>query len=517
VRGNPGFINLSRTPGRGDDSHPGLARTVVSGAGLTTSGFVLSRVLTLAIYLVLARLAAPEVFGVFAAGSILLGAGSTFVESGMLAAMIQRRDRLEEAADTAFVATAAGGFALTLLALAAAPLVGLVFSSRQIGLVAAAMSGILLLGAGTVVPDALLQRRFSFLRRVLVDPLGVLAFGVTSVATLAAGMGVWGLVAASYASQLAQVVAAWKASGFRPHPRQASFGMWRELASYGRHVLAATSIDHAALAANTLLLGRFVSTSLLGQYRYATRFGIIPQEFAINAASYVLLPAFARISHDRVRFELAVRRSLRLMVAGVVPVSLLLLPLGLPLVVLLLGERWHPAGEVLMVLCLASAPRAFGSISAESLKAAGRPDILPQLHLLAAVASIGLMAAFLPLGLVGVAAGATLGSVLGDCVAFVRFTQVLRFDLRALGGALWPPYVAGAIMVGVLFALDRGFVHAERHGVAGGLALLTAEALAGLAVYLVSLLTLSRDVAAELAGRSPFPFSRAAGARAHSG
>jgi PST family polysaccharide transporter len=471
---------------------------VLGGVGLTTAGLLISRLLTVASYLVLARLAAPEVFGLFAAGSIALGTGSIFVDSGMLAALIQRRDRLEEATQTAFVTTVAGGLALTLVALAVSPLVGLLFSSHQIGLVAAAMSGMLLLGAGTVVPNALLQRRFSFLRRVLIDPLGVVAFGVTGIAAFACGLGVWSLVLASYASELIQLVAVWKASGFRPNPRRASFGMWRELARYGRHILAGTFIDHLGLAINTFLLGRFVSTSALGEYRYATRFAILPQELAINAGSYVLLPAFARISHERERFEHAAQRSLRVLLAGVVPISLLLVPLGRPLVVLLLGERWRAAGVALMVLCLASAPGAAGSVAAETLKAAGRPDILPPLHLLQAVLSITLMLAFLPFGLTGIAAGIALGSILGNSCSVVRAVRVQRFDLRAVGSAIWPPYLAGAVMVAVLFPLERLWIHAEQHGVAAGLGLLVLEGLLGGAVYLACLLPASPPTAQEI-------------------
>ena len=526
--GNPERINSSGTDGqdgRGDhppaelergDPRAGLAHVVVGGTGLTTAGFVLSRVLTLGTYLVLARLASPSVFGDFAAATILLGAGSVFVESGMLAALIHRRDRIEEATHTAFLATAGGGIALSLIALAASPLVGLMFSSREIELVAAAMSGTLFLGALTVVPDALLQRRFSFLRRVIVDPLGVAAFGVTSIAALAAGIGVWGLVLATYASLVTQVVAAWKTSRFRPKLRSGSFRMWRELAGYGRFVLAGTTIDHAAIAANTLALGRFLSTSALGQYRYAARFGVLPQELSVNAASYVLLPAFARISDDHARFERAVERALRLLLAVIVPVSLLLIPLGLPLVVLLLGEQWRPAGSALAALSVASAPAAAGSVVASVLKAGGRPDALPRLHLVEAVVSIGLMLALLPFGLTAVALGFALGLAVGNVYAVVRTCRILGFDVRRIVRVAWAPYLAAATMIAVVLPLERLVVHAEDHTFVAGVLLLALEALVGLGVYVVYLVVVAPATAQEIARTAravPWPSRRRAAAR----
>ena len=137
----------------------GLTRTVVRGAGIAGLGFASTLALNFGFYLVLARLATPDDFGVLAAGSLFVGLGMVFAESGMLAAVIQRRDRVEEAANTAFVSTVLGGVALTLLALALAPLIGVVFDSHRIGEVAAALSGWLFLNLAAVVPNALLQRR----------------------------------------------------------------------------------------------------------------------------------------------------------------------------------------------------------------------------------------------------------------------------------------------------------------------------------------------------------------------
>src|SRR5918996_149876 len=92
-----------------------LTGTVIRGVGLAGAGYVLTQVLTLVAYLVLARLATPEDFGQFAAATILVSVGLLFTESGMMAALIHRRDRIDEAASTATVATFAAGLGFALL------------------------------------------------------------------------------------------------------------------------------------------------------------------------------------------------------------------------------------------------------------------------------------------------------------------------------------------------------------------------------------------------------------------
>jgi O-antigen/teichoic acid export membrane protein len=129
-----------------------LKRTVVRGVTVATVGVFLKQALTLVVYIALARLAPPTTFGTFAAASVLVWFGALFVESGMAAALIHREDRIDEAANTAFVSTLAGGLAISGLCAALAPVVGLYFGSHQITILAAAVAALHLLNSAAVVP-----------------------------------------------------------------------------------------------------------------------------------------------------------------------------------------------------------------------------------------------------------------------------------------------------------------------------------------------------------------------------
>ena len=471
---------------------------VVRGAGLAGAGFALAQVLTLSFYLVLARLATPDDFGVFAAGSILVGIGTLFAEAGLMSALIQRRDRIEEAASTAVAATLVGGLALSLLALALAPLVGLYFERTGVTQVAAAMSGWLLLQAATVVPDALMQRRFSFIRRLAVEPAGVVTFGITAVVACSHGLGVWGLVLGTYALGVTQVALAWGLVGWRPSARLVSYEMWRELLAFGRHVMSSEFIRRVAAELDAALVGRFIGTAPLGQYRYARRFAIQPLAGVVNIASYVLLPALAQLSGERERFRPAFLRALRWTSTIALPTSFAFLPLGEPVAVLLLGERWREAGQALSALCAYSAGGAVVSVASEGLKAWGRPDFLPRIHLFAAILAAALMLALLPVGLVGIAAGVSIASAAAAVYALRVVGRAIDIPLRGMLAEIWPPFVAAALSAATLYPAERLLVHASERGTVVGLALLAAEALLGAALYLALLAAAAPASAREL-------------------
>lgn len=481
-----------------EEEPQGLTGTVVRGAGLAAAGFAMAQVLTLGFYLALARLATPQDFGQLAAASIVIGVGLLFTESGMLAALIHRRDRLEEAASTAVVATFAAGILFTLLGVAVAPLVGLYFDSHEVALVSAAMSGLFLLRTIPIVPEALLQRRFSFLRRMVVEPAGALAFGTAAVIATSNGMGVWGLVIGHYASGVTDVVLSWALVRWRPRFRLASFKMWRELVAYGRHVVAATVVLRVGEQVPTALLGRFVGTGQLGQYRYADRLSSTPYSAILAAASYVLFPAFARISGSKDRFHAAFLRSLRWTAALAFPMGMIFLPLGVALAVELFGEVWRDAGHAVVAMCLFTAVSPLISIATEAFKADGRPELLTRVHTVTAISAAVAMAALLPFGLVGVAAGLSFGALLGAAYSIRLVHTKVGVSLRRMLAEIWPPAVAALVMAGALFPLEHLLVHADGRAPLLGLALLAGEGLVGACIYLATLVILAPDTGREL-------------------
>jgi O-antigen/teichoic acid export membrane protein len=483
------------------ESHPpGLSGVVLRGVSFAGAGYGASQILTFATYLVLAKLISPAAFGIFAAGSTVAGVGTMVGESGMLSALIHRRDGLDEAFNSAFLASIAGGLLLTLAGLATAPLVGLFFNSGTAGDVAAVMAGTMFLRLLALVPDARLQRRFSFFRRVIIDPLSIVAFAAGAVTAGAYGMGVWALVIGTYAAGLVNVVAAWALVDWRPRPSHASFAMWRELVRYGRPVLGAEFIRRVTMEIPVLALGRFAGTGALGQFTYSFRVATQPLRAFVNVGGYVLLPAFSRIATDKERFRMAVLRALRWVSATSFPVGLLLVPLGMPAVVLLFGATWRQAGYGAMALAGYCAALSLDSLASEAWKAYGRPDMLPRMHGLSLVLTTICVGAGVPFGLIGVTIGMSVSAIGVAAYAIWGMAKALEISLSSMRREIWPAAFASAVMAGALYLLEHFVVRADRQGTVVGLLLLAAEAVLGGVVYLVLLRGVAPATTRELAG-----------------
>ena len=94
-----------------------LSTTVRRGAAISAVTLGLVQVVSLVQTLILARLLSPEEIGLFAAGTVLSGFLIGFSEGGLRGALIQREDRVTDAADTVFWATVGTGGLLAVASL----------------------------------------------------------------------------------------------------------------------------------------------------------------------------------------------------------------------------------------------------------------------------------------------------------------------------------------------------------------------------------------------------------------
>lgn len=433
---------------------------------------------------VLARLLSPAEVGIFAAGTVLTALLVEVSEGGLRAALVNRQRDLEAAAETVFWATLVSGVLISVGALAAAPLIGLVFGDTTVGLVAAAAAGGLLLHSLTHVPEAFLQREYSVARNIVVAPAVSLSFAVVSVTFALLGFGVWSLVIGTYASSTTLLVGAWVLAGWRPGRAKASVRLWRQLARYGYPLLIDRVASQVRTTTEPVVIGRLLDTAALGFYRYGLRIARLPVNVMIAVVAYALFPAFSQIAADPDRLRQNYLKALRWVTVCAAPVSGLMLALGEPAAVVVLGEPWREAGVVLVAMAGLGVGKAFASVSEEAIKGCGRTSLINRATAVEFVLGLSLLVLIIPFGLFGVGLAISISALvvgvvclaLARSVIGVRSVQILRATL--------PAVVAGLVATAATAALEHLVLHSDTHPTVSALALLTLDAVAFVAVYL---------------------------------
>jgi PST family polysaccharide transporter len=437
--------------------------------------------------------------GIFVAGTVLTTFLGNFVEGGLRAGLVQRQGDLTDAAETVFRVTLVAGVLMSLAALAAAPLVGMIFHSTTIAHVAAATSALLLIHSATNVPEALLQREFSVRRRLIVGPLVAVSYACVAVSLAAAGWGVWAMVAGSYVSYIAWVIALWMICRWRPGKGRASVTMWRGLARYGFPLVLGMVGSRVRTATEAVVVGHGLSAGSLGHFRYGQRIARIPMAAIIEIGSVALFPAFSRLETQPERMRLAYVRALHLGMVAAAGAAGLMIAAGEPAVVVLLGEPWRGAGVAVVALAGVSVGYAMTCVSEEAIKASGRTQLLNWYTLAEVVLGLGLLLALVgPFGLVGAALSLSITSVLVGFVVLGLARRVVNVGTRKLVSALGTPLPAAVAATATTWVLEHHLLHSDSRPVLVALAFLALDGVVLAVTYLAVLSLFARSTVVAL-------------------
>jgi O-antigen/teichoic acid export membrane protein len=414
-------------------------------------------VLNLVTTIITARLLAPEIFGLVAVVMVLVAAAQIFADSGIKAALVQEEEDLDDSIATAMLVIPIVGLAAGAVLFAASPLIADFYGDERIQPVAMVLSGLLLVQALSIVPDALLQRRMDLkLRRGVVDPLAVIAYAAVAISLALLGAEQWALVAGQYALFVTITVGALLIARPNPFRGRASVATWRKMARYGRPLLGANILEVIDQQVEPIAIGRNVGVSGVALYNVGFRLALLPLSGITYVAAQALFPALSRVRHDAARFREALLTTVGLLPLLSIPACITLAGLGEPAVVTLFGERWRMSGVVLQILVFWTLGLSLSELGREVFKAAGRTSFVARNAFLEAGTLVALVAGLWIFGQVGLVSVA-LARLAVAVVALAAVAEALPGVAGVSRSDLWrrvrPAVIAGLAQWVVLFAL----------------------------------------------------------------
>jgi O-antigen/teichoic acid export membrane protein len=439
-------IAAGHTPGE-------LKRRFMVGTAWTLSAQMATHAIRFASNLILARLLAPDVFGLMAMVMIVIHGAEMCSGIGLRGSVVyHRRGDDPDFLNTAWTVQFLRSLLIWTAAVATSPVAARYFGEPALmALLPAVAVANIILGLESTAKFSLIRRLQPgrVLRRDLTSDL----LGMSVTVSVAAMTGsVWALVLGTIARATLRCALSWRLiPGYRNRfmlQRQAVGELFR----FGRWVLISTLLLFLLTQGDRIVLGRVLTTAELGVYAIAGLIVLTVDHMVKQMASNVLLPAYARL-HERGQREL--RRNVRRVRLGLLglflPIACTLVVGGDYLVRFLYPEAFHEAGWMLQFLALGLIGTIVTNSADSILLACG--DSFRQMLL--QVTRTVLFAAGIAMGL---SWGGVPGMLLGISVAKFAEYPVLVALIRRYG--VWMP------------GLDLGAVAAALAAVAGGLWLL---------------------------------------------
>jgi O-antigen/teichoic acid export membrane protein len=453
------------------DGRRGTVKAVLAGQGLLSKvanagawAFavrVLSRLLGTVRTIVLARLLAPDDWGLYGVTVLAMLLVDEFSETGLRAALVHKKGDIKEYLYTAWTLQVIRSVVVSSLLFFGAPvaadLLGAAAAEPFIRLISLA----LLIDGFSNIATIPLEKEFVFRRLAKLDFLQSFIEASVAISVALLVPNAWAPVAGLVAGKVARVIASYVMIPFLPRFRL-DLVRAKELTSYGVWIFATAIVSYLYTNVDDIVVSRVLGVASLGLYRMAFNLSHAVVTELQQIVNQVTFPAYSSLQDDPIRIRRGFVRHLSAIALVGTPLAFGTIAIAHPFTSVVLGETWIPMVGAMQLLAITGLARSFGGITVPLFNGLGRPSYHARFRILKFVI---LAAVIYPLvvnfGLVGAAWATILAGVSVDAGALVWTTRVLGGDLRDIAKAMGYPLGAGVVMIGAVWAAEAAMSGAQ--------------------------------------------------------
>jgi O-antigen/teichoic acid export membrane protein len=305
---------------------------------------ILIKVIFFAGNIALARMLAPQIFGVYAIVSFVVTFFSSFGDVGIGAALIQKKGELtREELSTTFWLQQMLVWIVVGIAFAAAPLALRIYPSLPpVGVwLIRAMAVSFLFSSLKTIPAILMERNIDFKRIAWVDITENVAFQAVAIVCALMGLEVWSFILAAITRSLLGALIIYNLSPWRPtfYCRLESV---KGLVRFGLPYQGNQILSFIKDAVTPLFVGTYVGAAAVGYVNWARNFAFAPLMIS-ETFGRVAFPAFSRLQDNKELLARTVGRSIKMMTLVMFPITAVMLAMGPELIHVVFTDKWMPA------------------------------------------------------------------------------------------------------------------------------------------------------------------------------
>jgi len=402
--------------------------------------------------LVLARLLMPEDFGTIAMLAIFLAVSNIFIQGGLGAALIQKKNPEHRDYSTVFYWNLVVALIFYLLLYVCAPFIADYYALPLVKPLLRVQSLVLIIQSFSIVQYTQLQKQMNFRALAIRNMAAALAGTLIAIPLALWGFGPWSLVASAILASIVNVLLLWKMSTWRP-TWEFSFESLKSLFSFGGLMLLSSLAETLYTNLQGLIIGKRFSASDLGYFSQAKKLEEIPVTGLSSIVNDVTFPAFASLQDDSERLLAGVRKSTKALTFLNFPMMILLMIVAQPLICLLYGSKWEASAPYFQILCISGLIYAVNTLNTNVIKSLGKGKIYFVIQIVKRLIGIALILFGMKFGIFGllwaVASVAYISFVINALVNKKLINYGVFRQLGDFGAVLILALIVGALTYGL--------------------------------------------------------------------
>lgn len=360
-------------------NHNNFQDTVISATKWSAITEVVAKFVMPLSNMILARILAPEAFGVVATVTMITSFADMFTDAGFQKYLIQHEFKNEDEkftyANIAFITNFIVSILLWGIIILMRHEIARLVGNPGLGNVIAIASFQLILTSFSSIQMALFRRNLDFKSLFAVRLLSVCVPFVITLPLGLLGFSYWSIIIGNIFTHLSNAVILTVKSKWKPK-KSCDYKILKKMLSFSIWTLIESISIWLTTWVDTFIIGSLLSQYYLGLYKTSTSMVNALMAIITSSTTTVLFSTLSRLQNDDSKFNYVFLKFQRL-------VSILIFPLGIGVYLyrdlatqIILGNQWKEASEIIGVWALTSSIMiVFGYYSSEVYRAKGRPKL----------------------------------------------------------------------------------------------------------------------------------------------
>lgn len=340
-----------------------------------------AQLVTFIVSIVLARILAPEDYGTIALVTVFTTIMQVFVDSGLGTALIQKKD----ADDLDFSSVFYFNFVVCLILYVgmffAAPYIAKFYGDITLIPIVRVISLTIVISGVKGIQQSYVSRNMLFKRFFYATLGGTIFSAFLGISMAYAGCGVWAIVAQQLSNTAIDTLILWITVKWRPK-KMFSWNRLINLLKFGWKLLVSSLLDTIYNNLRNLIIGKIYSSSDLAYYNQGDKFPKLIVTNINTSIDSVLLPTMSQEQDDHERVKLMTRRAIKTSTYVMAPLMMGLAFCAVPIVKLVLTDKWLPCVFFLRVFCITYMFWPIHTANLNAIKAMGRSDLFLKLEVI---------------------------------------------------------------------------------------------------------------------------------------
>lgn len=397
------------------------------------------------VQIVIARILDPSDYGLISMMTVFIAVANVFIQNGFNMAIVQKKDADITDYSTALIINLSIGVVLYLLIVLFSPAIASFYYQPYITKCMPVMALLLIIGSVNAIQIAIANRHMLFKNLFKCNVVASFSSGVIGIVSAICGLGVWALIIQQILHSLVLSIMLLFQQHWKPN--------WvfdktkaRELFSFGWKLLAAGLINQIYNELNSLVIGRRYHSDDLAFYTKGSQFPKYVTTGVDSSINTVMFSAFSKNQENVEALHKQMKKSITVNSYIVFPILTYLGIAAVPIVKLLLTDKWLPMVPFMQICCLTFAFHPLASTQMQAIAAVGRSDVRLKIEFLKKGIGIGLLILMMSKGPMGIAISAAITSIVSIIIGAVACRITTGYPLKNLLTDIAPILLASIVM-----------------------------------------------------------------------